>query len=189
MLTFQTAYAKVLKVEKNRTVEIFGPINDLEYESKELIRMGNNSKNPVFVVIDSPGGSVIAGVKFIQAIDRVRSRGVPVYCAVTGMAMSMATHILAACSYRYALPTSLIMWHPMAISVMMARLTEKSSGQLNKQFKLLSKYLDERLKKALQISEEKYREYEEGEYIMFGYDLNNKVAPKFLRLVSDIRTR
>ena len=87
------------------------------------------------------------------------------------------------------MPTSLIMWHPMAMYAMFIKLTKKNTGQMNKQMKLLSDYLDERLKTALGISEKKYREFEEGEYIVFAHDLDSKIAPAFLNLVDDVRVK
>ena len=151
-----------------------------------MIKLSENNKKPIYVTIDSYGGNVLGGVEFIQAIDRVRSRGIKVKCVVTGASMSMATHILAACSHRYALPTSLIMWHPMAISVSFARLTEVNTDQMNQQLQLLSRYLDVRLRSALGISEAKYRKYEKGEYIMFAADIKRRVAPDFLSIVEDV---
>lgn len=152
-----------------------------------MLRLSENNKKPIYVTVDSYGGNVLGGVGFIQAIDRVRSRGIKVKCVVTGAAMSMATHIFATCSHRYAFPTSLIMWHPMAISVAFARLTEINTDQMNQQLKLLSRYLDVRLRTTLGISEAKYRKYEKGEYIMFAADIKKRVAPDFLSIVEDVR--
>ena len=157
--------------------------------ANKLIRFGNGSKKPVYIVIDSPGGSVIGGLPIITAIDRLNSRGIEVNCVVDGMAMSMATHILAACTNRYALPTSLIMWHPIAINLMFARLTEKSAAQIKTQLTLLSKYLDTRLRSKLRISKETFQKYNEGEYIVFAHTLDKSIAPRFLTLVDDIRVK
>ena len=176
-------------MDKSRTVKISGPIKNLRVEANKMLKMADTSKNPISVVIDSPGGNVIGGLPLITAIDRIRSRGIQVNCVVDGMAMSMATHIIAACSNRYAMPTSLIMWHPIAINLMYARLTVKSTHQVKTQLVLLSKYLDTRLRLALGLKKAKFLEYHEGEYILFAETLEKKVAPKFLTLVSDIRTK
>lgn len=188
ILAFQTVYAgPALNLNPRRTVKVVGPIENLRKQSAKILRLSEESKKPIYVLVNSFGGSVFAGIGFVQAIDRVKTRGVKVKCVVTGSAMSMATHILSACSHRYALPTSLIMWHPMAMYAMFIKLTEENTGHMNRQFKLLSEYLDKRLKTTLGISEKKYREFEKGEYIMFGVDLRNKVAPKFLKIVEDVR--
>ena len=187
ILVFQNLSARTIVVKKDRTIKIDGVIYNLQKQSKSIIEWTKKNKDPIFVIINSTGGSVIDGITFMQAIDRVKARGVKVYCIVTGMAMSMATHILSACNYRYAMPTSLVMWHPMAVNASSLKLTIKTTGHLNKQMKLLSTYLDKRLKAALNISEKKYREFEEGEYIVFAYDLKTKIAPKFLSIVKDLR--
>ena len=178
---------KFLRLDPNRTINISGPIKNLSKHSKRMLKLSENNKKSIYVIIDSYGGNVLGGVEFIQSIDRVRSRGIRVKCVVTGASMSMATHILAACSHRYALPTSLIMWHPMAISVAFARLTEVNTEQMNQQLQLMSRYLDLRLRSALGISESKYRKYEKGEYIMFAADIKKRVAPDFLSIVEDVR--
>jgi ATP-dependent protease ClpP protease subunit len=192
ILVSPTSYAKgqkkkFLKLNPDRTIHIVGPIKNLRSQSKRILKLSENNQKPIYVTIDSYGGSVLGGVEFIQAMDRVRSRGVRVKCVVTGASMSMATHILAACSNRYALPTSLIMWHPMAINVAFARLTEVNTEQMNEQLRLLSRYLDVRLRDSLAISEAKYRKFEKGEYIMFGADIKKRVAPDFLSIIEDVR--
>ena len=176
-------------MDKKRTVKISGPIKSLRVEASKILKMADTSRDPISVVVDSPGGNVIGGLPFITAIDRIRSRGIEVNCVVDGMAMSMATRIMAACTNRYAMPTSLIMWHPIAINLMYARLTVKSPHQVKTQLVLLSKYLDNRLRVSLGLKKDKFLEYHEGEYILFAETLEKKVAPRFLTLVSDIRTK
>ena len=185
----QTAFSRVVMLDKDRTVSVVGPIKDLRKQANRLLEFSEANNKPVYVVINSLGGDIVGGLPLITAIDRVKSRGIKVSCVVDGMAMSMATYILAACSTRYALPTGLIMWHPVASSLVVTRLTEKTSQQIKTQLTLLSEYLDNRLRRSLGINKTKFEEYNEGQYIVFANDLNKKIAPRFLKIVKDIRTK
>lgn len=179
--------AKTFKYDPKRVVHITGTIESMD-EPAEAIRELSTTKKPIFIIINSYGGYVIEGVKVITAINQAKARKVRVYCAISDAAMSMATHIAASCTRRYAFKTSLIMWHPIAINLMFVRLTEKSTEQFNVQLKLLSSHLDKELKKALGLSDDVFNNYHENEYIQFAVDLET-IAPKFLTIIDDIRPR
>jgi ATP-dependent Clp protease protease subunit len=65
----------------------------------------------LYLVIDSPGGSVFAGVKLINFI---RSSRVPIYTVCNGMCASMAAHIHQVGTKRFATMSSVLMFHPAA---------------------------------------------------------------------------
>ena len=97
---------------KGRTGLIKGPIGrGALVLSQGLTQFGVTSLEPVSLIIDSPGGSIIAGNLIINAVDNLKSKGIQVNCYVTGMAASMAFQILLHCSNRYALPYSMFLWH------------------------------------------------------------------------------
>lgn len=74
-----------------------------------------DSKKPILLVINSPGGSVDAG---FAIWDTIKMISCPVTTLVTGMAASMASILLlaAAPGKRLATPTSRIMIHQPALS-------------------------------------------------------------------------
>lgn len=177
----------IITHDPDRTLFVVGRIVDLKSTSTELLHLGNESNEKITIIIDSYGGGVVTGLEFIQAMDRVRSRGVTLDCVVMSAAMSMATHILAHCDNRYAFRTSLIMWHPISVSFTLVRLTEKSTEQIKTQLSLLSKYLEKTLKAVLGINEKEYNKYHENEYIVLADTLENEIAPAFLTIVDDVR--
>ena len=67
-----------------------------------------NTSNPLYVYIDSPGGSVIDGFKIIEAIKNDKSRKI---VCVANTAASMAFSILQACPVRYVTDHSIVMQH------------------------------------------------------------------------------
>jgi len=182
------SFGMTLKVNKHRTVEVDGPVKNLTSQADALLEMAEKNKKPVFVVINTYGGSVFGGLPLIRALEQLEHRGVPTVCVVTDAAMSMGMHIFASCRHRFAFRTSLLMWHPASISLMFARVTEKKAEQWRVQLRLITKYLEDKLKDRLQISEETYKNYHENEYIVPGATLKAEVAPRFFKLVDDVRT-
>lgn len=67
-----------------------------------------NSTEPIYLFIDSPGGSVQAGLTIIDCMNYVKA---PVYTFCYSMAASMAAVILAAGEKRFAFEHSTIMIH------------------------------------------------------------------------------
>lgn len=80
----------------------------------ELLYLNSkDSTRPIFLYINSPGGSVIDGQ---QLIDTMHFISAPVYTIALGMAASMGCAILAAGEkgHRYAMKSSQILAHPMS---------------------------------------------------------------------------
>lgn len=65
----------------------------------------------VDLVINSPGGSVGTGFRFVSVMEDARARGIRFNCYVGGMAASMAFQILLHCDEKHALDRSFLLWH------------------------------------------------------------------------------
>ena len=74
---------------------------------------GEDSAQPVRLVINNSGGSVPAGLTIIQGIEHLQAKGIDVEVVVLGSAMSMASVILAAGTVgkRFSLERSRIHLH------------------------------------------------------------------------------
>ena len=90
-------------------------IEELEAHRRELTgycyRMLGAGTDPITIVINSPGGSVIAGFDIVSQIRMLQRHGVEVRAHVQGDASSMAAVILAACQVRSMTSLSRLMWH------------------------------------------------------------------------------
>lgn len=93
------------------------------------IKDANHQKGskPIYLLLDSPGGSVIDGARIISAM-QASSR--PVYTVCMQICASMAAMILEYGVQRYAVDRALIMFHPASVGVMF-------QGELDK---LVSRY-------------------------------------------------
>lgn len=71
----------------------------------------------VTIVLDSPGGEVLAGMKFVNTMNAAKGAGIRLDCYVLNMAASMAFQILTQCSSRHVLEGSFLLWHSVRVQV------------------------------------------------------------------------
>jgi len=106
-------------VENNdRIAYVVGPIGESSIAiAHQIERASAKSREPIHVIINSPGGMILAGYQIIQAMNIARNRGSEVVCVVATMAASMAFQLLPHCDRRYALKKSLLLFHPAHVSL------------------------------------------------------------------------
>lgn len=94
----------------NRVATLEGGIGQamIQKAQARILELDEQSKEPIWLRINSGGGSVEAGLVLIDTIGGIQS---PIYCVVESKAYSMAAIILTFCDRRYALPHATIMLH------------------------------------------------------------------------------
>lgn len=104
-----------LNFDSSRTVVILGEINySTVAVAKKIIKLGNESTEPIYLIITSPGGSVLFGSYVLSAIESSKA---PVHTICYGFCASMAAVILEYGKQRYATDRSWIMFHQAALGV------------------------------------------------------------------------
>ncbi|MCR5348497.1 MAG: ATP-dependent Clp protease proteolytic subunit [Bacilli bacterium] len=102
----------VEEFQNQRNILITGPINsDLALKVMILLRhLDNESHDPIYLYINSPGGSVSAGLTIVDNMRLIKS---PVHTVCFGLAASMGAVIFAAGEkgHRYVLPHAEVMIH------------------------------------------------------------------------------
>lgn len=93
----------------SRTVYITGTIGEQSAEIARQIISLNNSNEPIYLLINSPGGSVLDGAMILSAIEASKA---PVYTVCLQLCASMAAIIFEYGTERWAVDRSLIMFHP-----------------------------------------------------------------------------
>ena len=109
--TGETKVIKTLKVDPKRTVRIDFPIGyfePIDTEVKQQLSELGNSKEPIFVLLNSPGGSVDVGNEIISLMQAADG---PVYTVCLSLCASMAAVILEHGTKRFALDRSTVMFH------------------------------------------------------------------------------
>lgn len=178
----------ILWVNEERLIRIHGPIrNGILNQADRLVQMSKESRRPVYIELNSPGGSVLGLLYFISAMERVKGNGVRIQCYVTGLAMSAAFSILAECDGRYAFSSSMLMFHPVSIGIM-RRLGQEELRRLHDSLKATENYLVLRLRRRMLISDEDFQRHYEGETVHSAESLN-VLSPGFTTIIRGLRTR
>jgi len=112
----ERAYDIYSRLLKERIIFLAGPINDMVANSiiaQMLFLASQDPKKNIQLYINSPGGSVTAGMAIYDTMQYVKC---PISTVCVGMAASMGATLLAAGEKgkRFALPNSQILLHQVA---------------------------------------------------------------------------
>lgn len=100
---------KQLNLDNSQVVTIYGEIGEESYSvAKNITELGKSGK-PIYVLLNSPGGSVLDGALIVSAIE---SSSVPVYTIVEGLCASMCQIIHAYGTKRMMADRTVLMGHP-----------------------------------------------------------------------------
>lgn len=103
--------SNVITLTSSNHVSLIGEVNDESIT--EIILKASKIKDPtVYVYIDSPGGDVMAGIKFIQYMRTSDKK----FVCLANVAISMAHQILQNCTERVGTPNNLLMQHRMTFN-------------------------------------------------------------------------
>jgi len=130
------------------------------------------------VIIDSPGGSVYTGFKFIAQMKALQAQGTVIKCYVPGLAASMAFHILVHCDERNVLQESALLWHRARVFVMMAALTAPVASALARDLQLVDDHIlrDVRASLSTDLDDKEIMYHFEHETLHIGRDLCGKAS-------------
>lgn len=126
---------KTLKINPSRVVLIKEPIDEMsERHIDTIMRLGKSSE-PIVVLIDSPGGSVLVGEQIVTAMEAAHG---PVYTVCLKMCASMGAIIHQYGTKRFALDRSVLMFHDASTG---------TSGRVNEMLSLLE-FIKRKLEKT-----------------------------------------
>ena len=182
------AQGEVLTVNKDRTIYVKGVISgmDLIEKADKIMKLGEKSKEPIYLVINSPGGAVLPGIQFISSMNVLQKRGIKFKCFVPMLAASMAFQIFAECDERYTFKNALHLWHPIRISGNFQALTPQTLMEIYKDLKAWEDVLVKSLKKKLNIDDDVFEYHYVKETLHLGSNLK-EIAPDFLTIVTDVK--
>ena len=111
LLFCSSLYAKEITLTSENTVSLLGPVTrqSIGEVNQELLKVSQQGKekDPIYLVLYTPGGSVMAGLELMQFMNTLRR---PVH-VVANYAASMGFHILQSSSVRYVTKYATIMSH------------------------------------------------------------------------------
>jgi len=94
--------------KKSTIILVYGPIMENGNEIASLIKSAGKQKKPIYLLIDSPGGSVVSGGAIVSAIE---ASPVPVYTVCLQVCASMAAMLHQYGTQRYMVDRSILMFH------------------------------------------------------------------------------
>lgn len=150
----ERAYDIYSRLLKDRIVMLSGPIDDAVANSviaQLLFLDAQDSDKDIYLYINSPGGSVSAGLAIFDTMNFINA---DVQTIVIGMAASMGAFLLAAGEKgkRYALPNAEVMIHqPLGGAQGQATEIEIAAKHILKTRDTLNKILSERTGQTLKV--------------------------------------
>lgn len=170
------------KLNKARTVVLDGAMGaNVETVVEAIDKLSKESKKPIDIVIDSPGGSVVPGFWLINKMEEVKEQGIRLRCFVPRMAASMAFQTLVHCNERYTLDRSFLLWHGGRVGLMFAVVTEEVAKGLYEDLHRLNLIIKQELYATLtDLSKEEIDKHFLAETLHVGTDLA-RIAPNFIK--------
>ena len=149
-----TPSAEAVEVElTDRQVTLSGPVTEsgINKAVSQMLQLDSQSSDPIWLLIDSPGGSVDAGYILIDVMKTIKS---PVYSIVVSKAYSMGAIISVFAKKRYIFPHATMMFHEASYGALGEDPTVRSRIDFS------TRYLDSmhvEIAKALQMPLDDYR--------------------------------
>lgn len=143
----------------------------------------SSEKDDIVVYVDSPGGSVLDGLRMIQAVTagKAANPNLKVTCVV-GSAASMAFYFLQlSCDERLVSSTTILMQHQAAVGV---RGKMRDVNKVMKLYKSIGEWLDAASAKRMGMSVEKLKENIVDDWWMIGEEaISFKAADKVVSVI------
>ena len=163
-----------------RTIRIDGAIGEEALaQAHRIERMSHDSREDINLLINSPGGSVLAGLQLLESVRVAKSRGVNVRCAVSTLAASMAFILLSECSERYALGNSLLLFHPVRVMLYQAVLKAEDAARIALEISAANDEVSDILEESMGVATAQQKSW-------YQYHFNAETLWSASRLISEV---
>lgn len=178
--------SKKLYVNPSRLIKVLGAVGpDIVKKANQLLALADSTKEPIYVLINSPGGSVRVGNVFIDAMTMAKSRGVQIKCLTSIYAASMAFSIFANCSEKYVLANTQLLFHPARIGLF-GVYTAEEFELMHKELKKIDNRLQDFLLRELEIDKEVMLKAYYDEKWWEAEELQKATRKGWLNIVDDV---
>jgi ATP-dependent Clp protease protease subunit len=144
-----------IRLLKTRTIVVCTSVSaeDEPFFTKLNYLVSEDSKAPITVILNCPGGDVYDGFVIHNAILRARSQGTPVNVEVLGLCASMANIVLQAGTRRIAWKSTRFLLHEVSkfkfFDESTATQAEEEARELGKLNTMLAQIIADRVKKPI----------------------------------------
>jgi ATP-dependent Clp protease protease subunit len=151
----KTKAPTTLDIDNTRLVKVIGGVDgSIIPKATELLTLADKSSDPIYIMINSPGGSVRAGNVFIEAMNIAKYRGIELKCVSPVYAASMAFTILMNCTERYALKSTQLLFHPVRVILGNMPVTAPVAAEIAADLNKYDKELKDQLLRELELDKE-----------------------------------
>lgn len=179
---------ETLEVDNRRLIQITSSISgNLTKQANQLLKMSSRSKEPVYILLNSPGGLVMAGTMFMDAMEMVKSRGVTLKCVSATYAASMAAVIMAYCNERYALKSTKILFHPIRMNGVRGAITAPRAATMAQSMDKTDAMFMEYIVRTSGIDAATFTAGYYTERWWSGYELSQATKSGWLKIVTDVQ--
>lgn len=179
-----SANAAVIKPDLKRTVYITGVIGGgMAIEVAQKIESLTAAAAPITLIINSPGGSIIAGLQIISAIRVAKARGNEIQCVVPVMAASMGFQIFINCDKRYTLTEALLLFHPATSGI--ANGNKEEMLYASERLKAIEEPLIKHLFRVLQMPKDIFIYHYKNQTMWIAPELK-ELCPHLFTIVDDV---
>lgn len=186
LMLMRAAKADTFEADAGRTVYITGVVDSgILHHANRLEELSRISKEDISIVINSPGGSVFAGMQFVGAMRLAQERGITIRCLVPMAAASMAFIIFNECDERYSLQQALFLWHGVRVGLM-GTYTVQDMHVILRSLVRFTQDFDEVLMRELKLDKKEfYYHYHNNSWIP-ARKLRN-LSPDYMTIVDDVK--
>lgn len=171
--------------DPKRTVDVIDVVDGsmLVSVAQKIHILSRENTQPIYLMINSPGGAVLVGTSILDAMKMAQKKGISIKCAAGTLAASMAFIILAQCDERYVLHDTKLLFHPVStggngrlqeLLISMEQTQETEFG--------IMKFLQE----TMGLEWRKFHMHYFAETMWSGNGLDKHTKGKFLKVVDSI---
>lgn len=177
---------ETLVLNSKRTIDIIGVVNgEILNAARQIDRLSRESKEPIYLVINSPGGSVVAGTAFLSAMEMAQKRGATFHCVSGVLAASMAFQILASCDKRYALEGTALLFHGVRM-FFIGSITTEIAKEIHRDLAEIDARLGPFLRESMGMSEEAFKYHNDRETLWTTSSLLENINKDWITIVKDV---
>lgn len=168
--TNQIKTIDLTKMGSAKFILIYGPIGENGNQIASVIRSASLKGEPIYLLIDSPGGSVVSGAAIVSAI---QASPVPVYTVCLQVCASMAAMIHQYGTVRYMVDRSVLMFHNASGGF------QGSFPQVESLFKTFDRYVNKMFLNAAKRSQQTFVEFKQKIQDDLWIDAEDSISEKY----------
>lgn len=153
--TPKSVVVRPLELKQANISYLLGEVSSLltDLVITDIRKFNAKNNNPIYLILDSPGGSVMAGAKLIAIIQSSKN---PIYAVNTGSCASMCFMILQHSHKRLALDRTTLMVHPASLQLTYAGQLDNLVSRVTYMKHFVDR-MDRSIAKRARVSYEKFK--------------------------------